>query len=365
MKRQILIGAALLILAQAHNVRACASLGEGELPPRVSQESAIIVWDAAHHREHFIRRATFETMSRDAGFLVPTPTIPALAEANDAAFTGFTELLRPKKVEEIQRTYRFSLFEYHVEETFYAGTSEMSDGADGNVTMLFAQHVAGYDAVVLAAEDVKGLGHWLKAHGYQSSPALLKWLDPYVKKRWKITAFKISKADESSAEFSSTPVRMSFDTPRPFFPYSEPQAPQPFNSAQRWLQIFFLAPQRMAGFEGESADASGWAGQVNFADRLSSDQQRDLSGWLTLPEETVSAASWLTVFDDHSSPRRAAVDVFFAPDSDQSQKLPSPSVHSRYLTITVPLVWPAMGVALIVAAFCSWHAERKKNVGDS
>src|SRR5580692_3138180 len=54
-------------------------------PPRnghvsIADETAIIVWDAATKTEHFIRRASFQTASKDFGFIVPTPSKPMLTE---------------------------------------------------------------------------------------------------------------------------------------------------------------------------------------------------------------------------------------------------------------------------------------------
>ena len=52
----------------------------------ITNESALIIWDAESKTEHFIRRAAFQSTSTDFGFLVPTPTQPELAEADDSVF---------------------------------------------------------------------------------------------------------------------------------------------------------------------------------------------------------------------------------------------------------------------------------------
>src|SRR5689334_6263275 len=53
----------------------------------ISDETAIIVWEAEQQLEHFIRSATFETDAKDFGFLVPTPSQPTLHEVDQQAFT--------------------------------------------------------------------------------------------------------------------------------------------------------------------------------------------------------------------------------------------------------------------------------------
>ena len=45
----------------------------------------VILWDAATQTEHFIRRASFKSEAEDFGFLVPTPTQPALNESGTDA----------------------------------------------------------------------------------------------------------------------------------------------------------------------------------------------------------------------------------------------------------------------------------------
>src|SRR5437016_5091513 len=65
----------------------------------VAEESAVIVWDAPAKVQHFIRRATFDTKAKDFGFLVPTPTQPALADVDDAVFSFLEEAISPRIVD--------------------------------------------------------------------------------------------------------------------------------------------------------------------------------------------------------------------------------------------------------------------------
>lgn len=338
-----LIGVLLCLMACQMSLLACAPLDGNGDPVTVSREAAIIVWDAAKHRQHFIRRASFVAKSQDVGFLVPTPSTPDLAEADDMAFNTVAELIQPEIIEVNKRTWRWSFFGREGNLNLFSGVEEPADASagpahasTGPVEVIREQHVAGYDAVVLAAEDVNGLGRWLKVHGYQSSPPLLKWLKPYVQKRWKITAFKIAKADKNSGEISSAAVRMSFDTPRPFFPYSEPQNEKPA-PGERWLQVLTFAPQRLAGFQGGAENAAPWKGQVEWAGSLSPTKQAGLAKSLGLPQTLFAAPQWLTVFNDYSSPRKGSSDVFFVPDEDQSSVLPPPIIKYKTQTIMIPI----------------------------
>src|SRR5687767_13907289 len=77
---------ALTLATSPQRGGACAVAPPDNHPVAIADESAIIVWDAATKTQHFIRRASFNTEAPDFAFLVPTPTRPALAEADDKAF---------------------------------------------------------------------------------------------------------------------------------------------------------------------------------------------------------------------------------------------------------------------------------------
>jgi hypothetical protein len=198
--------------------------GQEKSGARVVEESAVIVWDAARRTQHFIRRATFDAKGKSIGFLVPTPSVPQLAEADNSVFEQAAAWTLPER--RAQKRWRIrlrTLFGRRIQNTFKAASSRME--VDGeSVDVLHTQSVAGYDASVLAARDAGALGRWLQSHGYASSPELIDWLKPYVARDWKITAFKIAKPKSGSGErhFGSQAVRMSFQADAPFFPYREP-----------------------------------------------------------------------------------------------------------------------------------------------
>ena len=93
-----------------HRADGCAAVGPrgfGRGGIEINTETALIVWDAEHQVEHFIRKATFETAANHFGYLVPTPTKPELAEAKDAIFSTLVKITlppRPKGQARIRRT---------------------------------------------------------------------------------------------------------------------------------------------------------------------------------------------------------------------------------------------------------------------
>jgi hypothetical protein len=313
---------------------ACAPApGPGQFV-RIAEESAIIIWDEKTRTQHFIRRATFDTEAPDFGFLVPTPTEPSLAEVDDSAFSNLEYLIRPEVIEKAEFTgVDFTPLVFG----FLWLARPMSSPPTSAVRVLSAQRVAGYDAVVLEADNAAELNRWLGKHGYASSPSLTEWLAPYVAGRWKITAFKIAK-DAYSREVGTSAVRMSFTTDRPFFPYREPadqREAKETRAGDRLLRVFFLGSSRMDGALGNNA-SSAWPGQMVWADRIS-EADREKFNSLVPHDSQLAPNTWLSVFEDKSSPRPGTDEVYFAPSKLQAVVQPPPVIRTYGQSIPAPL----------------------------
>src|SRR5439155_5528545 len=253
---------AIIVLALV--ALACAPAPHAGDEIAIVEESAVIVWDPAAKTEHFIRRATFRGKEgHDFGFLVPTPTAPTLAEVDDAVF----EKLEVRTRREIVHVTRKKIDWTPLVLMSYYSRENASGAARPPVEVLSTQKVAGYEAVVLSATDAGALQKWLADHGYASTPDLAVWLDAYVKRQWKITAFKIDAAKPELAARTSA-VKMSFVTDRPFFPYREPASQRRLTSetySSRALHIWFLGPERV---EGTIGDGTFWPGILLRSDAL-------------------------------------------------------------------------------------------------
>lgn len=316
--------------------QACAPVPRPGQFIRIAEESAIIVWDEKTRTQHFIRQATFDTDAPDFGFLVPTPTEPALAEVDNTAFANLEYLIRPKEIEKTKFTgvdFTPLLFGYFLLSRSAVDSAPTSAG----VHVLSAYRVAGYDAVVLEAENAAELNRWLDKHGYASGPSLAEWLAPYVAGRWKITAFKIAKG-VSAREVGTSAVRMSFTTDRPFFPYREPadqRESKETRGGNRLLRIFFLGASRMDGALGDKASVS-WPGQTVWADRIS-EYDRQMFNGLVPSDSLLAPKTWLTVFEDKSSPRPGTDEVYFAPSKQPGTVQLPPVIKTVGRSIPAPL----------------------------
>jgi hypothetical protein len=303
----------------------------------IADESAIMLWDATNHTQHFIRRANFKTTVKDFGFLVPTPSRPTLAAAPDSIFDELAKLTAPRVVRKVRWDPVAGI-------GCVAGAGRMMTASPtAEVHVLEHTRVAGYDAAVLAAKDPDALNRWLGEHGYESRPALTAWLAAYTKTGWNITAFKIAKDENGAPGVATSALRMTFQTDRPFFPYREPddqRAASAGTTTRRLLRVYLIADGRFAG----TLDHGGnWPGATVWAKPLADEDQAKIARELRLPLE--GRTSWLTEFEDTSSPRPGTDDLFFSRTADQTQTERAPIVF--YDTYYFPdLISLAIGLGL-------------------
>jgi hypothetical protein len=366
MKIKIFLYAGIAVLAAATQVLpalACMPMTD-EAPVSVVDESAVIVWDAVSKQEQFIRTASFRSKAHDIGFLVPTPNTPDLEEADRRAFDILVKALEPQVEDRTKCVIRWDPILFRqVEHTFNAAGNVMTD--DGGVQVLQYQSVAGYDATTLKANDGAGLSRWLKRNGYVAGKGSKEWFDFYIKKKWVITAFKIRKQDVHSQTFSSSLVRMSFRTEKPFFPYREPESQRTGKASKtpRSLRVFFIGDQRVAGALG-AMEKTAWPGEAKWSDTLANhltDEERTrLAKYLALSPYELQASARMTSFDDYSSPRPGYGDLFFSPSNQQDTIVPPPIIIWKTHEIWVPMDLLFMLWMLAIIAYVVWRA-RKRN----
>lgn len=365
--RQLLIGLSLMACSMLAAVEeqtplhGCApALHPGQWVD-IRDESALIVWDSTAKTEHFIRRASFETQSEDFGFLVPTPAQPDLGEVDGRVFASAGQLTAPRHVyeREIQTVFGFGdlweFFEKHAPKSSPAGM--VNDEARPKVEVLEQKEVAGFDAAVLRADDAQALAEWLDKHGYESRPALTRWLKWYVDHRWVITAFKITKSGRETVEAKS--LRMSFQTDKPFYPYREPDDMRnPSGQGTRTLRVFFLSDQRYEGTLGEDGN---WPATAVWANDIQG-RVHNITSHLKLEDsdlvKTLQNARYLTEFEDRSFPRPGTDEVYFRPASDQSTQERPPIVHKTIVIHYWPGPWGTAALAGLVLGLAGYGGFR-------
>jgi hypothetical protein len=242
------------------------------------------------------------------------------------------------------------------------------------------------------------LAKWLAKHGYESPPAVERWLQKYVDDGWCVTAFKIAapgaKTDDAKADgpqprakiddaktadrrdVRAKPIRMSFKADRPFHPYREPEtepAARPQNES-RLLRVFVAAPGRVAGRLGDgsklwpgqtawagSVDAARWTGLFQKA-KLIAPEPKDVKAAVETPKP--ADGYWLTEFEDRSSPRPGTDEVYFEPAADAAAVERPPVVINNVRTVMVTPWWHAavyvaVPVALVLGGLILWRVLRR------
>lgn len=334
-----------LVAVSDSDARACATAPPQGASVSVAEESAIIVWDEAKKTEHFIRRASFRSETNAFGFLVPTPTKPELAEANDDVFRQLDGVIRPETIfEDVWRLEPTLLVLFPIFMMTRSASAPAVAVAVPPVRVLEEKRVGGYDAAVLEADDAAALAEWLKSHGYAKRPALEEWLAPYVAKKWKLTAFKVADGDARASDGGAAPerarepvtlgtgaVRMSFQTERPFFPYREPRDQRegvPASVATgRSLRVFYFGPARVTPVIGDGSTA--FPGKTPWSAPFQ-------PGHAALPV-AVEPGGWLTVIEDNASPRPGVDELWLDRSKDPAVVKPPPVIVPSPRRIPVPL----------------------------
>jgi hypothetical protein len=305
-----------------------------------ADQTVIIIWDADTKTEHFIRKASFQSEADDFGFLVPTPTEPALEESGNDAFPFLLKLTEPETKKVPRPSGGMSCG--------CGGTlaPKAAAPAPAGVIVRAEKEVAGFHAKVLEAKSAKDLVAWLKDNGYAFSPEVEAWARPYVEQGWMITALKVAKnkSEPEQKGVAASALRLSFKTDRPLFPYREPDtrsAAEALGAKHRLLRIYFIADAR---FRGELTKDVAWTGSVAWANPLGAEDRKKLIGLLKLPENTGPATWWLTEYEDNWPYQLAPADVYFARAPTQDTVKREPIIEY----VSAP--WPTDATAYALAA---------------
>ena len=184
--------------------------------------------------------------------------------------------------------------------------------------------------------------------------------------------------DPKTGQLATTkPVRMSFKTDRPFFPYREPEGkPEKANAENkrldekgdmprlwhidekgnkqwndaRTLRVFFVSDTRMDGKLGNAA----WHARVPWSNELTDEQRKQLVKETGVPDDELPAKAWLTTFEDRASPRPGKEEVYFDPALVRTPIVPPPFIHYNEVWIPIDCVlfvgiFVVLGIIMIAA----------------
>jgi hypothetical protein len=117
-------------------------------------------------------------------------------------------------------------------------------------------------AFVLEASNAAGLDAWLKQNGFTTTTESGAWLDRQVKQGFHFVALRYdAPAKNTRGGMTSETLRISFQTPEPYYPYLEPDHPD--DEASRMLLLWYVGRQPRTPVSAVSlappdADATTW-----------------------------------------------------------------------------------------------------------
>jgi len=279
---------ALVALATMGSAWACSGVGPPGVPVVFGDQTNIVIWDAAHHIEHFIRNANFRSGADDFGFIAPTPGKPQLHEASNQAFYTLANLAP---------SFGFG----------GAGGGGLGGGGGAGqaaVQVIQEADVAGYHATTLFSSDAHAINDWMNDHGYVSTPEVEKWAERYTARGWYLTAFKV--IDKTKLAASTGTVRMSFKTRKPYNPFYVPSSNIPINGGGT-LRVYFVSE---GDYDANIGDTGTWQVPQWTADIPNIDANQ-LAAQIELPPSSIPANSQVEAFVDTNFPRPAADDIYF------------------------------------------------------
>jgi hypothetical protein len=247
--------------------------------------------------------------------------------------------------------------------------------------------LTGQEVVVLSAAEPEALISWLQDHGFSTNDRLTDWLRPYLRRGWKISAFRYTNdpaktlattppgeegsdaaansvaesspgpassqsaqaataaSEEGVAERTSAETRapavtrmvqplkmpavcLSFQTATPFYPYREAVG-EPRDSGpqrrNRSLRLFCFSTGRMDGFLSQTRRL--WAGTPVWSQRLNVPVLGKLKSLQAIKGLDLFNVPHLTEFEDLSETRPDGLDVEFERAASQSDLERPPEIR--------------------------------------
>lgn len=314
------------LLATVGGAYACSGVGPRGQPVVFGDQTNIVIWDEAHHTEHFIRNATFKSGADDFGFIAPTPAAPKLNKASNRAFFTLAAL-QPVAV---------------FKGGFGGAGAARGMSKSAEVQVIQEADVAGYHATTLKSMDAHAINDWMNQHGYVSTPEVEKWAERYCSRGWYLTAFKV--IDKSKLIASTGTVRMSFKTDKPFNPFYVPKTNIPINGGGT-LRVYFVSVGDYDAHigHGETWQTPQWTSPIPEASAAL------LAKQVELPFYSVPDNCQVETFVDNNFPRPAKDDIYFVKRKPEAVSLVSGDPAKR--SFPTPAMLSALGSFGLLALF--------------
>ena len=272
------------------SVWACSGVGPPGKPVVFGDQTNIVIWDEAHHTEHFIRNANFRSGADNFGFIAPTPGKPDLHEASNKAFYTLASLAP---------VYPSALAGGGFGGADYAAKSRSSE-----VRVIQEADVAGFHATTLFSRSAQAINDWMNENGYVSTPEVEKWAERYCSRGWYLTAFKV--IDKTKLAASTGTVRMTFKTNKPFNPFYVPSS-NILVTKKGTLRVYFVA---VGNYDAKICTRETWQ-TPQWTAQIPEATSALLAKQIKIPAEDIPDNCQVETFVDNDFPRPAADDIYF------------------------------------------------------
>jgi hypothetical protein len=363
----------LLLFALTSTLRANGCyIPEPAVPalPSIPLQRALIV-----HRngiETLVVESSFDTTSRNVGWILPLPAEPTQLESADPGIlTSLGMSMRPKIIHDNDIAWKFPLFLFvfmgivtineifqkdpkkrsSTRKVFYliailgvflypcllpAGLSLDRSGPIDTVSVVGMKRVGNYEVSVLCATSSSVLSKWLKDHSLSPLSSEAKAIaDDYISRKWCFLAAKLQR--DQNGKSTPHPILATFPAANPIFPMKLTRLA---NSTTR-VELFCIADQQMAatGFHTAAADKFHSAGsyQQLANDTLASVYRGNNEG-LTIGNPDVVKRMWpnsiATRLSADLTPQQMNADVQLQPASHKACRDIYFSSSSRWALLT-------------------------------
>ncbi len=305
----------------------------GNRKPSMAYEQTLIAFDPGSRREHFVREVTFRRSRERFGFVVPTPSRPEVAAVKQSPFRDLLD------------AFPFTWMERHPIGHGGGGSgSGYGRGAGAGVRVLEVTRVGSFTAFVLAATDERALSNWLAQNGLVSTPEADRWLAHYVRMQFFYVAMRYEPpGGESRPETKAETMRISFDTPLPYYPYFEPEPPAgQAADPERLLEIWLVSTEEFVPVAARTHDDRvRWVQPFAEGEKFLEDQRAVLEpivGAALLPAQGTPIVQR---FMDQKVSRAGFGDVLFVP---RNTTTPDAALRSSLLH-ALPILDPSLAEA--------------------
>ncbi|MGE0000858.1 MAG: DUF2330 domain-containing protein [Fimbriimonadaceae bacterium] len=326
MRRHLIVAG--LVLAPVAALTCCVAYDPTQ-PVKLVGEQALIVWDDATKTQHFIRQASFQGKAGAFGFVVPTPSVPKVYEADARLFQRLRDHVDQELDKRRQRV---------------TGQLTPQAAASESTAHVIEQYQVGdYLATIIQASDGDAMLAWLQENGFEHRPAMVPWFNHYTDKGWYFAALKFTRKPDSTREETSA-IRITFQTDKPFYPYKMPSDTWPARH-YRPMNVYFIANAKVtAKFSGSGKP---WEAENEFDGPLGDYMRHEVQRLASLQGQDMPRTPVLTSFVNRGNP--------IGYDEDLEFEQGRPPVHQVGLYAVGPIL-------LGIGAF-AWMNRRRNAPG--